>query len=227
MPMSHLTFKAIFISDIHIGHKSSKVDKLLKFLKEVETKKIFLVGDIIYRNCPKDDAKLKELVVLLKAKDCQLYFIHGNHETQRDALPTVLDEFEFYKNYIYEFANKKVLVEHGDSYDSKDTFLRSLKYVAKRTQVKSKDSVSKANLKRWLHHNLKEIAKLFLHRHFSKYMALRAKKNRCDSVICGHFHVAKKSSHYGINYYNCGDWITNFSYIGHDFSDNLNLYRYK
>jgi len=224
--MSHQTFKAIFISDLHIGAKDVKLDKLFKFIKEVKTQKIFLVGDIIYRNCKRDNRDLEEFISLLKAKDCELIFLWGNHESQRDKMPYVLESIEFHNSYIYKIGDKKVYINHGDSYDSKDSFLRSLKYVAKRTQVKVKDKKSKANLKRKLHRFLKEIAKVLLHNNFAKYMALKAKKNRCDIVICGHFHIAKNKKNYGIEYFNCGDWISNHSYVAHNQNDTLTLHHY-
>jgi len=212
---------------LHIGAKDVKVDKLFKFIKEVKTQKIFLVGDIIYRNCKRDNKDLIEFINLLKSKNCELIFIIGNHESQRNKMPYILEDIEFHKSYIYQVGDKKVYINHGDSYDSKDAFLRSLKAIAKKTQVKVKDKESKANLKRKLHRFLKEIAKVLLHHHFTKYMALKAKKNRCDIVICGHFHIAKYKKIYDIEYFNCGDWISNFSYIAQDSNDNLKILRVK
>src|ERR1700758_4801890 len=42
-----LTFRAIFISDIHLGTRGCKADFLLDFLKYTESEKLYLVGDII------------------------------------------------------------------------------------------------------------------------------------------------------------------------------------
>jgi len=40
-------YRAIWISDIHLGTRGCKADFLLDFLKWNESKQLFLVGDII------------------------------------------------------------------------------------------------------------------------------------------------------------------------------------
>lgn len=46
-----MTYDTVFISDTHLGTPRCNTDKLLKFLKELKTKKIVLVGDIIDIYC--------------------------------------------------------------------------------------------------------------------------------------------------------------------------------
>jgi len=40
-------YKAVFVSDIHLGTRSCKADFLLKMLKGLAFEEIYLVGDII------------------------------------------------------------------------------------------------------------------------------------------------------------------------------------
>ena len=40
-------YRTIWISDIHLGTKGCKADKLLNFLKTTESENLYLVGDII------------------------------------------------------------------------------------------------------------------------------------------------------------------------------------
>ena len=40
-------YRALFISDVHLGTRSAQAEALLEFLKEVEADVIYLVGDII------------------------------------------------------------------------------------------------------------------------------------------------------------------------------------
>jgi len=223
--MYHQTFRAIFISDIHLGSKYTNLERLFTFIKRVKTKKIFLVGDIISRDCKRDDKNLEKFIKLLKSKNCEIIFILGNHEEQIENMPPILDELNFHKSYKYRIGKRDALINHGHSYDTKDAFLRALKGIAKKTQVLKKDNPTKATLKRRLHLFLKEIAKVLLHKQFIRYMALKAKKNRCSIVICGHFHIAKHKRVYKVDYYNCGDWISNCSFVGEDLDSNLKLYR--
>ena len=44
-------FNTVFISDLHLGTDRCNVKKLLKFLKELKTEKLVLVGDIIDIYC--------------------------------------------------------------------------------------------------------------------------------------------------------------------------------
>ena len=40
-------YRAVFISDLHLGSKHCNSDALLEFLTNINTEKLFLVGDII------------------------------------------------------------------------------------------------------------------------------------------------------------------------------------
>ena len=40
-------YRAVFISDIHLGTRAAQADALLDFLKRVEADTYYLVGDII------------------------------------------------------------------------------------------------------------------------------------------------------------------------------------
>ncbi len=221
--MSHLTFDAIFISDLHIGSDVTNYKKLFNFLENLECNRLFLVGDIIYRGIKDDDLNLKKLINILDSKDFETIYILGNHEkSHNQPLPPILANKKLHSSYIY----KDILIEHGDSYDTKDKFLQTLKRVDKKTYIKLKNRRLKAALKKRIHKVLKAIAKLVLHGSFSKYMALKAKKNRCKAVVCGHFHKPYTTKIYDIDYFNCGDWIDNCTYIAEDFDGKLRLYKF-
>ena len=46
-----MTYDTVFISDVHLGTERCNTQKLLKFLKELKTKKLVMVGDIIDIYC--------------------------------------------------------------------------------------------------------------------------------------------------------------------------------
>ena len=224
--MSHQTFNAIFLSDLHIGSLDSNSKKLFDFLKKVKTKRIFFVGDIIDKSCKDDNSDLIEFLDILKNKESEIIFIIGNHEESRETIPSIFNDIKFHKEYIYETGNKKIYLNHGHSYDSKDIFLRALKMINNRIQVKKGNGLLKKKIKKYLYKFLKFIAKSTLNKSFSKYMALKAKKNRCDIVISGHFHKPNKKEVLNIKYFNCGDWIDSCSYIAEDFNEKIELYYY-
>ena len=46
-----MTYDTVFISDVHLGTPRCNTEKFFKFLKELKTKKLVLVGDIIDIYC--------------------------------------------------------------------------------------------------------------------------------------------------------------------------------
>jgi len=42
-----LSFRSIWISDVHLGTKHAQVDLLLDFLRESECRYLYIVGDLI------------------------------------------------------------------------------------------------------------------------------------------------------------------------------------
>src|SRR5579884_1798544 len=82
-----LTFRAIFISDIHLGTASCQAAKLLEFLRHTDSRHLYLVGDVIdgwqlkrrwYWHQSHNDVVQK---VLRKArKGTKVTYIAGNHD---------------------------------------------------------------------------------------------------------------------------------------------------
>jgi len=111
--------------------------------------------------CENNDRRLIDFLNILDSKDFKVIYILGNHELSTgDGLPALIKDRDFVKQVLYKAKCGDTLVELGDGYDKKDKMLQFLKSIAKNT----------------------------LNSSFSKYMILKAKKNRCKAVICGHFH---------------------------------------
>ncbi len=82
-----IRFRTIWISDVHLGTTGCQAERLLEFLRATESKKLYLVGDII------DGWQLKRRwywdqthnnvvqTVLKKAKKgTKVIFVPGNHD---------------------------------------------------------------------------------------------------------------------------------------------------
>ena len=79
-------YNATFVSDLHLGSKHCQADKLYDFLKNLKTKKLYLVGDILdgWRlkkkwYWPKSHNKVVKLILDM-AKDIEVVYITGNHD---------------------------------------------------------------------------------------------------------------------------------------------------
>ena len=80
-------YRAIFISDVHLGTKHSNAEKLLEFLKETEAEKYYLVGDIIdgwvMRNktyWPQEHNNVVQFFLKQSKKDHKVIYVTGNHD---------------------------------------------------------------------------------------------------------------------------------------------------
>ena len=80
-------YRALFISDVHLGTRGCQADKLLDFLRHHEAETLYLVGDIVdgwalrsswYWPQPHNDVVQKRL--RQARKGARLIYIPGNHD---------------------------------------------------------------------------------------------------------------------------------------------------
>src|SRR6266567_1779792 len=119
-------YRALFISDVHLGTRGCQAERLLDFLREYDAETIFLVGDIVdgwalrggwYWPQPHNDVVQK---LLRKArKGARIVYVPGNHdEVLRDFYGTHFGGIEVVKNFMHDGADgKRYLVTHGDQFD--------------------------------------------------------------------------------------------------------------
>src|ERR1700739_2451925 len=119
-------FRALFISDGHLGLCGCRGHLLLHFLRYHDAEAIYLVGDIVdgwqlrsnwYWPQPHNDVVQK---LLRKArKGARLIYVPGNHdEFLRDYYGTHFGGIEVAETAIHEAADgRRYLVVHGDVFD--------------------------------------------------------------------------------------------------------------
>src|SRR5688500_2308681 len=122
-----LRFRAIFISDIHLGTPGCQAGRLLEFLRHTESDELYLVGDIIdgwqlkrrwYWHQAHNDVIQK---VLRKArKGTRVTYVAGNHdEGIRQFLGVAFGGIEIRDEAVHVTADgKRMLVIHGDLFDA-------------------------------------------------------------------------------------------------------------
>ncbi|MFZ4119555.1 MAG: UDP-2,3-diacylglucosamine diphosphatase, partial [Polynucleobacter sp.] len=134
--MTH--YRAIWISDVHLGTSGCQANYLLDFLKHNEADTYYLVGDII------DGWRLKKSFywpqthndvvqkLLRKArKGASVYFIPGNHdESARQYIGTSFGDIQVVEEIIHTTKDgKKLWVTHGDLFDGVMQYAKWLAYV--------------------------------------------------------------------------------------------------
>ena len=221
-------YKSIFISDIHLGSPYSKSRELFSVLENIESEKIFLIGDIINASTPYNHPDVVKFITLINAKDWKIIYIEGNHEEDRVNFPPVSLSFKKAlfpkKNYIYN----NIYIEHGHSFHKKNLFNIWLNRFAiylksKIVKAEKRDNRERVEKRSRYHSIVKPLAQKILIYSFQSYMVSCAKKNGCKMVICGHFHTPQNKIIKGIDYLNCGDWIENKSLIVEDMDGKFSL----
>ena len=219
-------YRTIWISDIHLGTKGCKADKLLDFLKKTESDQLYLVGDIIdgwrlkrswYWPQAHNDAVQK---ILRKArKGTHVVFVPGNHdEFARDFADHNFGGVEVVNKVIHETANgKRLLVIHGDEFD---VVVRYAKWLAVLgdgaytallafnnwfNKVRTHFNRPYWSLSAYLKLKVKNAVKYIAE--YEEAIARAARMEGVDGVVCGHIHHAEMRQIDGILYCNDGDWV--------------------
>ncbi|WP_438970303.1 UDP-2,3-diacylglucosamine diphosphatase [Methylophaga sp.] len=218
--------RSVWISDIHLGFRGCSADFLLDFLHKVECDYLYLVGDII------DVWEMKKKMfwpqahnnvirtLLGKAKhNTKVVYVPGNHdEVLRDFDGAVFGNVEIQNEVIHTTAdNRKLLILHGDQFDSVvkispllakvgsrlyEYLLRANRWV---NYVRRKLGFSYWSLAAFLKHRVKNAVQYISN--FEEAVAHEAARQGVDGVVCGHIHRAEITRHFEIDYFNCGDWV--------------------
>src|SRR5215813_7131544 len=107
-------FRALFISDVHLGTRGCQADRLLDFLRYHDADTIYLVGDIV------DGWALRSTWYWPSARNgARLVYIPGNHdEFLRDFYGTHFGGVEVLANALHVAADgRRYHVTHGDNFD--------------------------------------------------------------------------------------------------------------
>jgi UDP-2,3-diacylglucosamine pyrophosphatase LpxH len=219
-------YRAIFISDVHLGTKTSQADALLSFLKHSEADTIYLVGDIIdgWRlkkswHWPQSHNDLVQKLLRKARKNTRIVFIPGNHdEFLRDFLDNQFGGIEIADSLIHEGVNgKRYLVIHGDQFDAVVMHAKWLAFIgdwayeialflnSKINMVRRKMGLTYWSFSAWAKHRVKKAVNFISA--FEDMLADEARRQNADGVLCGHIHHAVIRDIGGIAYMNCGDWV--------------------
>jgi len=219
-------FRALFISDVHLGTPWTQADRLLEWLAHVDAETIYLVGDIIdfwrIRRggvWPSSHSAVLEALLRKSHAGTRIVFIPGNHE---DGLKrycgTRFGTIEIERSIVHATATgKRYLVVHGDDYDFVARYARWLAQIGDRSYAAAlafnrvfnkfrlalgRDywSIS-AFLKRSVKAGVGRVGK------FESALAAEAIRNDATGVICGHIHHAESRMLGQVHYVNIGDWV--------------------
>jgi UDP-2,3-diacylglucosamine pyrophosphatase LpxH len=240
-----LRVRTLFLSDIHLGFKRSRVRELGELLASVEAEQIVLVGDIVdmlamarrFFWAPEHTHIVRTLMARRRA-GARVVYIPGNHDASFSMIAELLHgQLEVHREWVYRTRRGAcLLVMHGDQMDGTLSCPRWLTRLGDRMYdagVVLSDSIN--NLRRRLgmpYWPVAEHLKLSIGpsmRYINQFEMLAARHARqagYDGVICGHIHRANIRHIEGTLYCNTGDWVESCSALIESTSGELQLLRW-
>ena len=220
-------FRALFLSDVHLGTRGCQAERLLDFLRWHEADTLYLVGDMVdgwalrsgwYWPQAHNDVVQK---LLRKArKGTRIVYVPGNHDEflRGEYYGTHFGGIEVIENTIHVAADgRRYLVIHGDLFDLVVTQARWLALLGDKAYeyaiivnrlfnaVRRNLGFPYWSLSKWAKLKVKNAVNYI--GSFEKTLAAEAQRHGVDGVICGHIHHAVIHNQYGLHYINCGDWV--------------------
>jgi UDP-2,3-diacylglucosamine pyrophosphatase LpxH len=219
-------YRAIFISDLHLGTPGCQANALLDFLKENTSDYLYLVGDIVdgwqlrrkwYWPQAHNDVIQK---LLRKArKGCRVIYVPGNHdEFARGFLNHQFGGVEVVEDAVHLTADgRQFWVIHGDYFDAVVQQAKWLAYVGDYlyeftlklnrylNNLRGRLGLPYWSLSAYLKHKVKKALNYVTD--FENAVAQEARKKGYQGVVCGHIHRAEIRDIDGLTYCNDGDWV--------------------
>jgi UDP-2,3-diacylglucosamine pyrophosphatase LpxH len=239
-------YRALFISDLHLGTRAAQAESLLDFLRHHDADTIYLVGDIIdfwrVRRGPvwqqSHNDVLQKLLRKVR-KGSRLIYIPGNHdEAMRDYAGATFGGIEIHHDFIHIAANGRTyLVMHGDEFDVVVRYAKWLAFLGDRSYefalwlnfplnwIRRRLGFGYWSLSQYLKLRVKSAVNFI--GEFEHALAEEARRRHVDGVICGHIHHAADRPMAGVRYLNCGDWVESCTALAEDDTGKIHLIRWQ
>ena len=222
-----LRYRAIFISDLHLGFRGCRADFLLEFLQSSESDYLYLVGDVVDfwemkkkgLYWPKEHAEVVRTIMKKAQAGTKVVYVPGNHdELLREYDGLEIDNFSIRNRAIHTTADgRRFLVLHGDEFDTVvqcsplvamlgsriyDWLLKANHWV---NWVRRRFGAPYWSLAAYLKGKVKNAVNYISN--FEEALAFEARRQEVDGLICGHIHHAEIRELGGVLYCNDGDWV--------------------
>jgi UDP-2,3-diacylglucosamine pyrophosphatase LpxH len=229
--------RSVFLSDVHLGHRFARADRLLVFLKALKDRRprrLYIVGDFIdgwklRRGWHWDDAcnRVVRRILGLVKRGTEVVYLPGNHDAfwrgWLDALEDLaLGSIHVRNEVVHERPDgSRFLVLHGDGFDASVRYLarfawwlRPLGDAGYALMLRLNGLVGWARRRLGLRHwSLSRAIKERVPRaslyigRFEAILADYARERGFAGVVCGHIHAPADKTIGGVRYLNTGDWM--------------------
>ena len=219
-------YNAVFCSDIHLGTPRCNTEKFFKFLQNLSTKKLVLVGDVIDIYCmekyntnwSKEHTKCVHELIRLAKNGTEIIYILGNHEGElRRYCDFEHDNFKMVNEYVHEDClGNKFLCVHGDAHSQYSSgswkqliFNKGYEFITPLSVWLEK------YFKFSLVYALKRTAngRKYIDQYEKDLIKYCKSRKEFDGVIVGHIHHQNMRRIDELIYMCCGDFVDTSSYI--------------
>ena len=227
---SQAHYRAIWISDVHLGTAGCKAEFLLDFLRFNESWELYLVGDIIdgwqlkknwYWKQSHNDVVQK--VLRKSRKGTRVTYVAGNHdEVLRQFIGMAFGEIRIVNETTHHLLDgRKLWITHGDFFDGIIQHAKWLAYLGDSLYtliLKLNDAFNRTrhrlgmsywSLSQYLKHRVKNAVSFITE--FEQVLVNEARRRGFDGVVCGHIHKAEIRLVDDVLYCNDGDWVESLS----------------
>ncbi|MBY4596012.1 UDP-2,3-diacylglucosamine diphosphatase [bacterium BD-1] len=225
-PPEKTRYRAVFISDLHLGTPGCQAGPLLEFLREHTSQSLYLVGDIIdgwqLRRrwyWPQLHNDVVQKLLRRARKGCRVVFVPGNHDEFARAFSGLnFGGIEVLNEAVHVTADgKRLWITHGDYFDGVIQCAKWLAYVGDYAyemtlrvnrhvnSLRARLGLPYWSLSAYLKHKVKKAVNYVSD--FESAVAGEARRLGLDGVVCGHIHHAEIREIDGTLYCNDGDWV--------------------
>lgn len=222
----HKQYRAIWISDVHLGTPACQARILLDFLRHNDSQYLYLVGDIIdgWRLSkrvywPQEHNDVIQKILRKARKGTRVIYVPGNHdEFLREYVDMHFGGVEVLTDTLHvTAAGKRLLIIHGDLFDGVVRYHKWLAHLGSWAydivvwantwfnRIRKKLGLPYWSLAGYLKRQVKEAGNFI--GQFESSLAEAARERGAEGVVCGHIHHAAFKEVDGILYLNDGDWV--------------------
>jgi len=239
---SPIRYRAVFISDLHLGTPGCKSAYLLDFLRSHESDSLYLIGDVLdawqLRNrwyWPQQHNDVVQKVLRKARKGTRVVYVPGNHdESVRQFKGLSFGDIEIAEEAVHVTADgRRLWLVHGDLFDG---VVQNARWLAKLgdtaytftlwlnhhfNRVRHRMGLGYWSLSQYLKHKVKNAVSFISD--FEHTVAAEARRRGFDGVVCGHIHKAEIREIEGILYCNDGDWVESLTALVETFDGQLQI----
>jgi len=217
--------RTAWISDVHLGTRTSNAAALLQFFRDYDCDKLFVVGDLIdiwslkrWRYWPQLHNDVIQKILRKARKGVPVIYIPGNHDEFVITFAGTYGNIFIQNSAIHKTADgRKILIIHGHELD---TVVQNVKWLAYVGDVgyhfllalnplinffRRRFGLGYWSLSAYAKQRVKDAVNFV--GEFEKAVARYAEKFSVDAVLCGPIHKSTVRQFGPRMYYNCGDWV--------------------